>query len=86
MFIDSAKHIGGYDMKNYTGVGALPNYGQMQYILYEIRKRSGKNNLSFVGEKSSDDFIRHKNMGLTAGNGYINRGDFFKVGEIFQKI
>ena len=86
MFIDSAKHIGGYDMKNYTGVGALPNYGQMQYILYEIRKRSGKNNLSFVGEKSSDDFIRDKNMGLTAGTDYITGDDFYKVRELSENI
>ena len=26
VFIDSAKHIGNYDMENYTGVGALPSY------------------------------------------------------------
>ena len=38
VFIDSAKHIGGYDMANYTGVGALPEYEQMQYILMEIRR------------------------------------------------
>ena len=41
IFIDSAKHIGGYDMVNYTGVGALPSYEQMQYILHEIRSRTG---------------------------------------------
>ncbi len=41
MFIDSAKHIGGFDCINYTGVGRLPNYGQMQYILNEIRARAG---------------------------------------------
>ena len=34
IFIDSAKHIGGYDMKNYAGIGALPDYNQMQYILH----------------------------------------------------
>ena len=53
IFIDSAKHIGGYDMENYTGVGALPSYEQMQYILHEIRSRSGKTTISFVGEKST---------------------------------
>ena len=41
IFIDSAKHIGGYDMQNYSGVGALPEYSQMQYILHEIRKKYG---------------------------------------------
>ena len=52
IFIDSAKHIGGYDMNNYTGVGALPGYEQMQYILHEIRVRSGCTSVSFVGEKA----------------------------------
>ena len=42
IFIDSAKHIGGYDMGNYTGVGELPTYEQMQYIIHEIRSRTGK--------------------------------------------
>ena len=86
MFIDSAKHIGGYDMGNYTGVGALPEYSQMQYILYEIRKRSNMGGLSFVGEKSSDDFSRYKNMGLTAGTDFITGDDFYKVRELSEKI
>lgn len=86
MFIDSAKHIGGYDMGNYTGVGALPEYSQMQYILYEIRKRSNIGGLSFVGEKSSDDFSRYKNMGLTAGTDFITGDDFYKVRELSEKI
>lgn len=55
VFIDSAKHIGGYDMANYTGVGALPEYEQMQYILMEIRRRSGVTSISFAGEKSTGD-------------------------------
>ena len=79
MFIDSAKHIGGYDCGNYTGVGDLPEYPQMQYILYEIRRRSGKSNLSFVGEKSSDDFERYRLMGLTAGTDFITGDDFYAV-------
>lgn len=86
IFIDSAKHIGGYDMGNYTGVGALPEYSQMQYILYEIRKRSNMGGLSFVGEKSSDDFSRYKNMGLTAGTDFITGDDFYKVRELSEKI
>ncbi len=68
IFVDSAKHIGGYDMVNYTGVGALPEYHQMQYITDEIRRRSGCTTLSFVGEKSSDDFERYRLMGLNHGN------------------
>ena len=85
MFIDSAKHIGGYDMGNYTGVGALPEYPQMQYILNEIRSRSGKTDISFVGEKSSDDFERYRMMGLTAGTDYITGDDFFAVRELSEK-
>ena len=79
IFIDSAKHIGGFDMGNYTGVGALPEYQQMQYILHEIRSRSGKTTLSFVGEKSTDDFERYKNLGLTTGTGFIPPDNYDKV-------
>ena len=78
-FVDSAKHIGGYDCSNYTGVGRLPEYHQMQYILYEIRKRSGVNSLSFIGEKSSVDFERYKNMGLTAGTALVSADSFEEV-------
>ena len=86
MFIDSAKHIGGYDMRNYTGVGALPEYHQMQYILNEIRKRSGKTNISFVGEKSSDDFERYRLMGLNAGTDFITGDDFFKARDLAEQL
>ncbi|MBE7713202.1 MAG: hypothetical protein E7Z87_05615 [Cyanobacteria bacterium SIG26] len=79
IFIDSAKHIGGYDMGNYTGVGALPSYEQMQYILHEIRSRSGKTTLSFVGEKSTGDFARYKNLGLTSGTAFIEPDNFDEV-------
>lgn len=81
VFIDSAKHIGGYDMDNYTGVGALPEYEQMQYIIHEIRKRSGNTHLSFIGEKSSGDFERYKNLGLTSGTGFIDPNHFEIVKE-----
>ena len=81
IFIDSAKHIGGYDMGNYTGVGALPKYEQMQYIIHEIRSRTGNTHLSFVGEKSTDDFARYENLGLSTGTGYIDPNDFHTVRE-----
>lgn len=86
MFIDSAKHIGGYDMENYTGVGALPDYEQMQYILHEIRSRSGKTDISFVGEKSSDDFERYLNLGLNAGTDYITGDNFNAVKKLSEKL
>lgn len=79
IFFDSAKHIGGYDCANYTGVGALPEYAQMQYILNEIRLRSKKTDLSFVGEKSSDDFERYRLMGLNAGTAFVPVDDFETV-------
>ncbi len=86
MFIDSAKHIGGYDMGNYTGVGSLPGYSQMQYILNEIRARSGKTTISFVGEKSTDDFERYQNMGLNAGTDFITGDDFYAVRELSEHL
>ena len=78
-FIDSAKHIGNYDMGNYTGVGALPEYHQMQHIINEIRSRSKKTTLSFIGEKSTGDFIRYKELGLDTGTGFINPDNFDEV-------
>lgn len=82
IFIDSAKHIGGYDMENYTGVGALPSYEQMQYIIHEIRSRTGNTHLSFVGEKSSGDFARYENLGLSTGTGFIEPNDFHTVRDV----
>ena len=79
VFIDSAKHIGGYDMENYSGVGALPQYEQMQYILHEIRLRSGCTSISFAGEKSTEDFARYENLGLTTGTAFIPPDNYDKV-------
>lgn len=86
IFIDSAKHIGGYDLQNYTGVGALPEYGQMQYILNEIRSRSGGTTLSFAGEKSTGDFERYRNLGLTTGTAFIPPDDFNNVRNWSEKL
>ena len=82
IFIDSAKHIGDYDMENYTGVGALPSYEQMQYIIHEIRSRTGNTHLSFVGEKSSGDYARYENLGLSTGTGFIEPNDFHTVRDV----
>ena len=79
IFVDSAKHIGGYDCTNYTGVGDLPEYAQMQYIVEQIRARSGKTTISFVGEKSTGDFERYKNLGLTSGTAFVPPDDFENV-------
>lgn len=79
IFIDSAKHIGGYDMQNYSGVGALPSYEQMQYLIHEIRYRTGNTHLSFIGEKSTDDFARYENLGFSTGTGFIEPDDYNTV-------
>ena len=79
IFVDSAKHIGGYEMENYAGVGALPEYQQMQYIIHEIRKRSKCVTLCFVGEKSTQDFERYKNIGLTTGTAFIEPDNFDEI-------
>ena len=73
-------------MQNYTGVGALPDYAQMQYITDEIRKRTGCTTLSFVGEKSSDDFERYRQMGLNAGTAFISVDDFENVKKWSEKL
>lgn len=86
IFIDSAKHIGGYDMANYTGVGALPTYEQMQYIIHEIRVQSGKTTLSFIGEKSTGDFKRYENLGLTSGTAFIEPDNYDEVKHWSQSL
>ncbi|MBR2068297.1 MAG: hypothetical protein IJ877_00915 [Candidatus Gastranaerophilales bacterium] len=86
IFVDSAKHIGGYDMQNYTGVGELPSYNQAQYIFYEIRRRSGCNTISFPGEKSTGDFERYENMGLTCGTDYITGDNFYDVRNLSEQF
>lgn len=86
IFVDSAKHIGGYDCENYTGVGDLPEYTQMQYIIQQIRARSGKTTLSFVGEKSTGDFERYKNLGLTSGTAFVAPDDFENVKQWSEKF
>ncbi len=86
IFIDSAKHIGNYDCANYTGVGKLPQYEQMQYILYEIRRRSKNQGLSFIGEKSTGDFARYKNMGLTSGTDFIFGDNFDEIKNLSEQF
>lgn len=79
MFVDSAKHIGNYDMGNYTGVGALPAFEQTQYMFNEIRRRSGKTAISIIGEKTSWDFERFKALGFTTGTSFIAADNYDAV-------
>jgi len=64
IYFDSGKHIIDYD--GYLGNGALPNDKQFAYILYEIRNKTGRQDLAFIGEKCNNDY-RYKELGLTAG-------------------
>ena len=79
IFFDSAKHVGGYDWGNYAGVGAVPSYEQMAYILNEVRARTGRNDLSFSGEKTENDSMRYKNMGFNAGTSGVNARNEYDV-------
>ena len=86
IFIDSAKHIGGYDMQNYTGVGALPEYHQAQYIFHEIRSRSKNTHVAVIGEKSTDDFKRYENLGLNSGTDFITGDNFDEVRNLSEQL
>ena len=79
IFVDSAKHVNGFEPWFYTGVGATPDYEQMQYIIFMIRKESGNEALSFVGERCDRDIARYKEMGLTAGTAW---GDANNISDI----
>lgn len=78
IFFDSAKHVGDYDMGNYCGNGRLPKWEQMQWITNQIREKTGRNDISLIGEKCTND-TRFNNMGLTAGNDWGKADDFESV-------
>ncbi len=76
IFFDSAKHI--IDRNGYCGVGALPNKAQMAYILYEIRQKTGRTDIAFMGEKCNDNY-EFKEMGFTAGTDWGKADNFGSV-------
>lgn len=76
IFFDSAKHIIDYD--GYMGQGTLPNEKQMAYILHKVRTQTGRNDLSFIGEKCNNDY-RYKEMGFTAGTDWGRADDISSV-------
>ena len=84
IFFDSAKHVGDYDMGNYCGEGRIPNYQQMQYITRQIREKTGRNDISIIGEKCTDD-SRFNDLGYTAGNDWSKADDFNSVMHEFKK-
>lgn len=76
IYFDSAKHI--IDMNGYCGVGNLPNKDQMAYILYQIRQKTHRNDLSFIGEKCDNRQV-FKEMGFTAGTDWGKADNFESV-------
>ncbi|MEI7474286.1 MAG: hypothetical protein WCK67_05855 [bacterium] len=60
-----------WDKGNYAGVGVLPTYNEMQEITNEIRQRTGKGDVAFIGERCEENENRYGNMGLNAGLGQI---------------
>lgn len=76
IYFDSAKHI--IDMNGYCGNGSLPNKDQMAYILYEIRNKTGRHDLAFIGEKCDDRQV-FKEMGFTAGTDWGCADNFDSV-------
>lgn len=76
IFFDSAKHI--IDYNGYMGQGELPNEKQMAYILHQVRNKTGRNDLAFIGEKCNNDY-RYKEMGFTAGTDWGRADDISSV-------
>ena len=79
IFFDSLKHVNGHEWHFYTGVGKTPDYEQMQYIFYELRSRSNRTDLSFIGERCDCDIDRYKKMGLTAGTAWGDADDIENI-------
>ena len=76
IYFDSGKHV--FDKNYYCGVGDVPNKDQMAYITYEIRQKTGRNDLSFVGEKC-DSRYEFKQAGYTAGTDWGRADNFESV-------
>lgn len=76
IYFDSAKHITDYN--GYCGSGDLPNKAQMAYILYEIRQKTNRNDIAFIGEKC-DNRWDYKEMGFTAGTDWGKADNFESV-------
>lgn len=84
IYFDSAKHVGDYDMGNYRGQDAVPNFGQMQYITQQIRAKTGRNDIALIGEKSDNNY-RFKELGLTAGTDWSKADDFNSILHEYDK-
>ncbi|MDD3420576.1 MAG: hypothetical protein PHE78_08300, partial [Candidatus Gastranaerophilales bacterium] len=60
--------------EHYIGVGALPSKDVMAEITYQTRKRTGRGDIAFIGEKC-DTNNRFEQMGFTAGTDYGDSGN-----------
>lgn len=76
IYFDSGKHV--FDMNGYCGIGEVPNQKQMAYILHQIRAKTNRKDLSFVGEKCDNRPI-FKETGYTAGTDWGDAGNFYSV-------
>lgn len=76
IYFDSGKHI--IDKNGYMGIGDMPNPAQFAYITSQIREKTGRNDLSFIGEKS-DNRQDFKYIGLTAGSDWGKADDINSV-------
>ena len=76
IYFDSGKHV--VDMNGYCGIGNVPNKDQMAYILHQIRQKTGRNDLSFVGEKCDNRQV-FKETGYTAGTDWGDANNFYCV-------
>ena len=78
IFIDSAKHVGDFDMGHYCGIGKIPDYQKMQYITHQIRQRTGRGDIAILAEKADID-PRYQNLGYSAGNDFSLCDDFGNI-------
>lgn len=76
IYFDSAKHV--IDYNGYCGVGALPDFCQMQRITNAVRSELGRSDIAFIGEKCNDEYA-FKEMGMTAGTHWGQADDFGSV-------
>lgn len=76
IYFDSGKHV--VDMNGYMGNGSVPNKDQMAYITHQIRQKTGRCDIAFIGEKA-DDRIDFKYVGYTAGTDWGRADDFESV-------
>ena len=76
IYFDSGKHV--VDMNGFCGIGKVPDKEQMKYILQQIKEKTGRKDLSFIGEKCDDRNI-FAEIGYTAGTDWGKADNFYSV-------